>query len=264
MSMVSALFACGVSCCSCLATLLVAKPSRSIQPLRPNPAFNTDAPPKSAAPRRLTLAPQEAAMQFHRYRELGMCAALVIAATSAMAQRESDPLTPIVRCVRGGQFNVLEQGRLPPAVSSRSVETLSGAKNVTMSDGYRLILATSQGQPFVNLKVELSVPSSAAADREAVEGQMKAFSSRRAPDQNELQRTSVAEVEVLALHQPDLDRRGPLGFYSMFVPAKSIIATLYILNQEPGRRAFSTYGEYETLREEAANLVRACLAPGGA
>lgn len=203
------------------------------------------------------------AMSRHRYLHLALCGALLAASTPSTAQRDSDPLAPIVKCVRSGKFNVLEQGRLPATVTSRSVETLSGAKSVTMLDGYRVILATSQGKPFVNLKVELSVPASAAADREAVREQMQAFSSRRSPDQKELQRALGPGVEVLALHQPTLARSGPISFYSMFVPKRSIIATLYVLNQAPEGRAFSTYGEYETLRDEAVNLVQACLAAGG-
>lgn len=199
-------------------------------------------------------------MQLHQLNKLALCAALLATSTASMAERESDPLAPIVRCVHSGRFKVLEQARLPATVTSRTVETLSGDKLVTVSDGYRVILATSQGKPFVNLKVELSYANSASADREAVEAQMQAFSSRRSPDQKELQRTTTAGVEVLALHQPTLEPRGPLSLYSMFVPASSVIATLYVLNQEPEGRAFSTYSEYEILRDEAVNLVRACLA----
>ena len=202
-------------------------------------------------------------MSPHPYLQLALCAALLAASTHSMAQRDSDPLAPIVQCVRDGKFSVLEQGRLPATVTSRSVQTLSGTRSVSMLDGYRVILATSQGKPFVNLKVELSAPGSAAADRDAVREQMQAFSSRRSPDQKELQRTLKPGIEVLDLHQPSLARSGPISFYSMFVPKRSIIATLYVLNQAPEGRAFTTYGEYEALRDEAAHLVQSCLEAGG-
>lgn len=198
-------------------------------------------------------------MSLYRCIELALCATLLVP-TLALAQREGDPLAPIVRCVAAGKFKVLEQGRLPPSVTSRSVDTQSGVRTVTLSDGYRVILATSQGKPFVNLKLELSVPTSAAADREAIEGQMQAFSSRRSHDQKALQRTEVSGVEVLELHQPNLERGGPLSFYSLFVPAKSMVATVYVLNQEPAGRAFASYSDYEALRDEAVQLVQGCLA----
>lgn len=191
-------------------------------------------------------------------------AMLLASSMPSSAQRATDALGPVVRCVAAGKFSVLEQGRLPATTASRSVETASGDKPVSLADGYRVILATAQGQPFVNLKVELSAPSSAASDRAAVEEQMKVFSARRAPDQKELQRTSEGGVDVLALHQPDLSRGGPISFYSFLQPARSIIATMYVLNQAAPKRAFSTYAEYEALRDEAVNLVQGCLKSAGA
>lgn len=163
-----------------------------------------------------------------------------------------------------GPFSVVEQGRLPVTVASRSVDTAAGPKPVSLADGYRIILATPQGLPFLNLKVELSSPASAAADREAVEAQMAAFSARRSPEQQGLQRSSVGGVEVLALHQPNLDRGGPVSFYSFLQPASGVIATLYVLNQPPAKRAFVTYTDYEALRDDAAGLVQRCMAGGGA
>jgi hypothetical protein len=190
-------------------------------------------------------------------------AAFLAASVSAHAQRVGDPLAPIVRCIGTGKFAVLQQGRLPASVTSRSVETPTGNKTVTLADGYRVILATSQGEAFVNLKVELSSTAEAAADRAAVEEQMKLFSSRRGPGPKDFQRTAHGGVEVLELHQPNLEDGGPVSFYSIFVPSKAIIATLYVLNQKPDKRAFSTYGEYEALRDQAVKLIQGCAATAG-
>jgi hypothetical protein len=46
------------------------------------------------------------------------------------------------------------------------------------------------------------------------------------------------------------------------VSSRALIATAYVLNQEPARRAYSTYAEYEVLRDDAAQLVQACIMPG--
>jgi hypothetical protein len=169
-----------------------------------------------------------------------------------------------MRCIAAGKFGVLEQGRLPASVTSRTVETAAGNKTVSLADGYRVILATAQGQPFLNLKVELSSPADAAADRATVESQMALFSSRRSGAQQALQRVVHGEVELLSLHQPDLERGGPISFYSLFVPSKALIASLYVLNQPPGQRAFATYADYEGLRDEAVKLVQGCAVAGGA
>ena len=203
-------------------------------------------------------------MRFTRHSKYIAMAVLLASSMPSLAQRATDALGPIVRCVAAGKFSVLDQGRLPATATSRSVEPAPGDKPVSLADGYRVILATVHGLPFVNLKVELSAASSAASDREAVEAQMKFLAARRMPDQKELQRTSEGGVDVLALHQPDLNRGGPISFYSLLQPASSIIATLYVLNQAAPKRAFSTYAEYEVLRDEAANLVQSCLKAAGA
>lgn len=184
---------------------------------------------------------------------------VVVTSANVMAQTKNDPLAPIVACVQAGRFGVLQLDRLPPEGASRTVETAAGLKRVVSIDGYRLILATSQAKPFVNLKIELSMPSLAAADREAVVEQMQAMSAKRTSDQKELQRTVSSGVEVFALHQTNLERRGPLSFYTMLFPANSVIATLYVLNQDQATRVFSTFSEYEVLRDEVANMVQACL-----
>ena len=184
----------------------------------------------------------------------------LLAPDSSMAQSLSDPLAPIVSCVQTGKFQVLRKDRLPISGATRTVDTLNGTRIVMAADGYRLILATSQGEPFANLKIELSAPTSVQADREAIIGQMQALSEKRTSDQKELQRTVVGGVEVLALHQASLERRGPLSFYSMLMPTKSLIAILYVLNQRVEVRSFSTYSEYVVLRDEVVNLVRTCLA----
>lgn len=199
-------------------------------------------------------------MRFMKGSRCAAMAILVLCSAPSLAQRGTDPLAPLVSCMAAGKFSVLEQGRLPATVTSRAVETASGARPVSLADGYRVVLATSQGLPFLNLKVELSSVDAAAADREAVEEQMKALSARRSPEQQPLQRTSGSGVDMLALHQPNLERGGPISFYSFFQPARSVIATLYVLNQDVSRRAFSTYAEYEALRDDAARLVQACLA----
>jgi len=191
-------------------------------------------------------------------------ATLLVSSAPALAQRSTDPLAPIVQCLRAGQFSTLEQKRLPSTATSRTVETAAGTKAISTLDGYSLLLATPQGLPFVNVKVELSAAAQAAADRDAVTAQMQTFASRRTPEQRDLTRRAEAGVDVLSLHQPDLTRGGPISLYSFFVPEKDLIGTAYVLNQDPAKRAFSTYTEYEALRDEAARLVQACITPGKA
>jgi hypothetical protein len=186
--------------------------------------------------------------------------ALAMVCSGALAERATDPLAATIQCISSGQLKTLESSRLPESTTSRSVATLEGERSVSLADGYKVILATPQGIPFVNLKLELSRPDSADADRSAIKQQMQAFASRRPPTAMDLVRSNVRGLEVLALHQPDLSRGGPVSFITAFAESRSLVATLYVLNQEPAKRAFATYEQYESLRDEAIEHIFGCIA----
>lgn len=178
----------------------------------------------------------------------------------ALCQRTADPLAPLVACVNSVRFPVIETSRLPEAVRQRGVQLPEGMRHVSLMDGYRVLLGTEQGEPFVNLKLELSEPASAAADRAVILAQMRTFSELRPPAAKALTHVSTHGVETWALHQPTLERGGPISFYTFFVPARDLVATMYVLNQDPARRVFASYEQYEALRDEAVAVVQACLA----
>lgn len=92
---------------------------------------------------------------------------------------------------------------------------------------------------------------------------MRAFASRRPPHAKDLASSNVRGLEVLALHQPDLNRGGPVSFISAFAESRLLVATAYVLNQDPARRAFSTYEQYESLRDEAMQHIFGCITGGG-
>lgn len=197
-----------------------------------------------------------------KYLHASLAAALLCAPMLSVAQQEEGALAPIVQCLRAGPFGVLEHKRLPANVKIRSVETARGPKLVSIIDGHNLILATPQGLPFINVRVELSLTETAAGDRAAIAEQMQFLSSKQEPGDKALQQTTQSGVEISALHRATLERKGAISFYTLVVPARNVIATAYILNQEPAdKRAFATYAEYEVLRDKAVALMQTCLAP---
>jgi hypothetical protein len=176
----------------------------------------------------------------------------------------ADPLGTAVRCVQEGRFVVTDVGRLSASVTSRQVATVDGPLPVSLADGYRLMLQMpGHSVPFVNLKFEASRPEMAEADRLAVRAQLLAMDERRPAGQAPLQPIQRMGVETLGLHQSSLDASGPLSWVTMMVPARHVIATAYILNAQPGQRAFATFAEYESLRDEALELVHRCLRTSG-
>lgn len=174
-----------------------------------------------------------------------------------------DPFADVTACLRQmPPLQVTEATRIPEPgrLRVRTVETAAGPRPVSMVDGWRLILATPQGLPFVNLKVERSAATFAARDRSAVTAQMQAFSDHRAPDSPPMRTTLLPGAQLLEMHHPTLDRPGPIGFVTLFVPARDVIATAYLLNQEPAQRAFATYADYERLRDTVLLRLVACTA----
>lgn len=189
--------------------------------------------------------------------------AIVTAAPAAAAgsDRASDKLKPIADCVQAGGLRTLELTRLPESSTARPVEVHRGKKPlvVTTADGYRLLLATPNGQPFVNLKLESSPAGDFAQNRRAIEAQMRALSDRRLPQAEPLAVSRAGDVEIFALHQPELTAPGPLSFYTFFNERSDTIATAYVLNQHPSSRAFRSMAEFNEQQRVFVEALIACL-----
>jgi hypothetical protein len=89
------------------------------------------------------------------------------------------------------------------------VTTAAGPQRVSVADGYRLVLESGPGMPFVTLKVERSAPGAFAADRAAVRAQMPTFSDRLGPSDKRLQIITREGVEIVALNEPTTKAAAP-------------------------------------------------------
>lgn len=184
---------------------------------------------------------------------------LLLAATATSAQSSTIDLQAIAGCVSAGPIKGVETKRSIPA-TARSITVPGGTElQVSVLDGYRVLMATTQGQLFVNLKLERSAPGKAEADRDAIRLQMQGFASQAPAGSPPLKREQGGGVETLGLDQPSLDGGGPLGFYTLFLPHADMVVTAYLLNQPPAQRDFATYADYERLRDQALAQVKACL-----
>lgn len=175
------------------------------------------------------------------------------------ADRGGDPLRPLLTCIEQGPFRALDRDRLPEQVTSRQVRLPDGERRVSLLDGYRVILVTPQGEPFVNLKVERSIRELAEADRAVVLDQMRAFAERKPAGSAPMRDERRGRVRLLGLDQPSLAATGPLGLYMLLVEDADLIVTAYVLNQTPARRAFDSLEGYEALRELAMRHILGCL-----
>ena len=176
-----------------------------------------------------------------------------------MAARTTDPLKGRVACVEAGELEVLEVRRYPEHFTGRSVVGQFGKMAVSVDDGYRVMLATPNKAPFVNLKIEKSAKGHFNADRAAILAQMQKMSDERGPSADPIRTSWQDDMEVVELHQPVLALPGPMSFVTIFVPTDGVVATAYILNQEEGRRAFQTMEEYHAMAQRFIAQLLKCL-----
>lgn len=196
----------------------------------------------------------------HRLATALACA--LVAATAAA--QEPVALEPYVACVERGSFAVRDVVRAGQRPSSRSVNTAEGERRVSVADGYRVMLNTPQGEPFVNLKIELSAPGKADEDRAVIVAQMRAMAGGSAAGALPLKDETRDGVQAVGLDNPSIDHRSIISFYTLFVAPKGLVATAYVLNQKPERRAFASLSEYQVLRDKALSEIAACLRLPGA
>lgn len=187
-------------------------------------------------------------------------ASLVLAASSAAANPTDGDLHFIAACISAGPIKGVETQKRGGPAGTRTIQiTGEPDRQVSVLEGHRVMLATAQGQYFVNLKIERSAHDQAEADRDAIRRQMQAVASQGPNGSSQpLKRQQGGGVETLGLDQPTLDY-GTLGFYTVFVPQADLVVTAYLLNQPPAKRDFASYADYERLRDQALNQIKACL-----
>jgi len=189
---------------------------------------------------------------------------LPLLAGSAYAQllspsQQTSRLLPYTTCNFSGGLASTSVDRAPNLPMARSVETTSGPKRVSVADGYRLMLAYPNTDPFVNLKVEVSVPGQYASDKRAVIEQMETMAAGARGVSMKVERSTTNGVEVAALNNPTLEASG-LSFYSLFDDRREMIVTAYILNQRPERRAFQDMASYKKLKDAFVAEYVQCMA----
>ncbi len=186
-------------------------------------------------------------------------AGLALTVASVAAHSSAIDLQPIVACVSAGPFKGVEAQQRGGTDTTRTISLAGADHQISVLDGYRVMLASASGQYFVNLKIERSAADKAEADRDTIRRQMQAVASRGPEGSSQpLKSQQGAGIETLGLDQPSLDF-GTLGFYTLFVPQADLVVTAYLLNQPQARRDFASYADYERLRDQALNQIKACL-----
>jgi hypothetical protein len=189
-------------------------------------------------------------------------AAMVLCAAAAAPAQEPqpDPLRPLVACPFPNGLKARSLERWPANVPSRLVQTSTGPKQVSVADGYRLMLAFADTAPFVNLKLERSQPGRLGSDRTAILAQMTTFAATPGATVAPFKVIERHGVEIMALNNPTLDGGGVISIYTLISEKSNVIATAYLLNQKPAQRKFQTYEQYQAMRDDFIYALALCMA----
>ena len=188
--------------------------------------------------------------------------AMVLCGAGAAVAQEApaDPLRPLTTCAFGNDLQARRVSRWSEPKPWRIVQTSNGPKQVSVADGYHMLLAFPGTAPFVKLKLERSKPGRLAADRTAILAQMTSFAAKPGVTVAPFRVIERNGVEIMALNNSSLEGGGVISVYTLISEKQNVIATAYLLNQKPSERKFRDFAQYQVLRDEFIFALALCMA----
>jgi hypothetical protein len=165
-------------------------------------------------------------------------------------------LAPYSSCQFQDGLRVVRVDPLRPGVTSRSVETDSGPRQIDMQAGLRMLFAYPNTDYYANVKAELLPAANYPQLKQFLLDQFQHLSHEKMV--NVTPRSPINGFEVHGLDGKIL-KGGPLGFYLLFDDSANVVTTIYLLNQRPKRREFQSMEEYSDLRDRFLNSYTACI-----
>lgn len=153
--------------------------------------------------------------------------------------------------------------RLPEsAAKPREVKTSNGPAVISVTDGYRILYNNNKNAPFVNLKVELSDPTSYGSDTLNVLANLKYLtSSSQDMESKDLIELSYNGYKIYGLSRSGIDKGTTLGIFVIF-PGNNTIIYVYFNNVSADLRHFNNLTEYKIERNgflgNYTNHLRQC------
>lgn len=169
------------------------------------------------------------------------------------------PLEPYTSCVFPDMLRIVQVDPTLPGVTSRSIETREGRKEIDFAAGVRVLFAYPMTDYFANAKVELLRADGYAQLKQTLIADLHYLESQpHGP--------TPAEALPIGLHGFEVhgnDRRrlegDVLGMYLLFDDKAHVVTTVYFLNQQAWQRKFQTIDEYGRLRDHFLQNYTACI-----
>lgn len=171
----------------------------------------------------------------------------------------TDPLEPYTLCKFSKELSVVSAVRFPSDITSRPVKTVSGRKDVSIIDGYRILFSYPGTDIFANVKFEMLQPLGYLSDKKSIIEGMEFLASSAKGVKDPLEHGEYLEYEVYALNNRTISGSGPISMYTLFNDTECMVVTVYFLNQKAERRKFQSYEEYLELRDLFLDELMSCV-----
>ncbi len=150
---------------------------------------------------------------------------------------------------------------LPPGQQQRTINTSEGPKVIQMLAGRRIMFAYGVGgDVFANVKPEVLPEATWTTAKQNLLDEIAAMLTAdhdTMPNKN--LPSTMHDLEIHGLDRTGL-KGGTLGFYLLFDNARHIATSVYLLNQEPLTRRFTTIEQYRSLRTRFLATYTGCIA----
>lgn len=168
-----------------------------------------------------------------------------------------DSFSPYTSCNVPGGPQIVDVTPLAPGVDERTVPTLKGQVNVSMSDGRRIMFAYPGEDFYANIKVEILPANDYADSKTALIDNFEYVLASSDNLRNYKIKPKLDGFEVQGLDRSKREG-GVLGMYLLFDDATHTVITIYFLNQEPPKH-FKTMEEYAAARDHFLNGYFPCV-----
>lgn len=140
--------------------------------------------------------------------------------------------------------------RLPEnSEKTRTINTQNGEVSISRIDGYRVLYNNYKEVPFVNLKVELSVPSAYENDRQHLLDNLKYLNVQSSGmETKEPIELKFNGYKIFGISRGSIESGSTLGTFIMF-PGNGVTVYFYFNNLKPGFRTFENLEDYKKQRD---------------
>jgi hypothetical protein len=184
-------------------------------------------------------------------------------ASGVSGQNQSIPgsalLDPYSTCTFSDGLEVVKVDSLGPGIATREVDTAEGPRKIDMAAGIRIMFAYPNTDFYANAKAELLPSATYLEEKQWLVDSWK-YLQTTSPGTtvNSALSKQLHGFEIQGFDRDKLEG-GVLGLYLMFDNQRHVVATFYLLNQDPEVGKFNSIEGYRKLRDQFLETYTSCI-----